>query len=125
MNHLDAMRLQAQNLEQAAHSHYDASRVTSKINSVATSLVASAIQSRNFTEMNTPQPKTPRSRSRSISVSRYVYVFSIIIIVLNYIIYDFNLLWKIMRDVLYHAIVLFSRFKLTVRKKFVIERECQ
>ena len=85
MNHLDAMRLQAQNLEQAAHSHYDASRVTSKINSVATSLVASAIQSRNFTEMNTPQPKTPRSRSRSISVSRYVYVVLLIIIALNYL----------------------------------------
>ena len=76
MNHHDAMRLQAQNLEQAAHSHNDASRIASKINSIAPSLVASAIQSRNFTEMNTPQPKTPRSRSRSISVSRYVVVIN-------------------------------------------------
>ena len=46
MNHLDAMRLQAENLEQAAQSNYT-SRVTSRITSVAPSLVASALQSRN------------------------------------------------------------------------------
>ena len=115
MNHLDAMRLQAQNLEQAAHSHYDASRVTSKINSVATSLVASAIQSRNFTEMNTPQPKTPRSRSRSISVSRYVSICS----QLNYYCTKLSTILTFYgkQCAMYHAIVLFSRFKLTVTKK--------
>ena len=116
MNHLDAMRLQAQNLEQAAHSHYDASRVTSKINSVATSLVASAIQSRNFTEMNTPQPKTPRSRSRSISVSRYVYTIRS---PLNYYCTKLSTILTFYgkQSPMYHAIVLFSRFKLTVTKK--------
>ena len=40
------MRLQAENLEQAAQSNYT-SRVTSRITSVAPSLVASALQSRN------------------------------------------------------------------------------
>merc|ERR1719433_2104767 len=46
-NHRDAMRLQAENLEQAAQSNYT-SRVTSRITSVAPSLVASAPQS-NYT----------------------------------------------------------------------------
>ena len=44
-SHNDAMRLQAENLEEAVHSNV-ASRVTSRINSIAPSLIASAIQSR-------------------------------------------------------------------------------
>ena len=55
-NHWDAMRLQAENLEEAAQSNYT-SRVTSRITSVAPSLVASALQSRNAS----------RTTSRAIS----------------------------------------------------------
>ena len=43
--HTDAMRLQAENLVEAVHSNV-ASKVTSRINSIAPSLIASAIQSR-------------------------------------------------------------------------------
>ena len=67
MNHLDAMRLQAENLEQAALSRV-ASRITSRVASIAPSLLASAIQSR----IQSRGSKTPVTfKSKSASASRY------------------------------------------------------
>ena len=63
-NHWDAMRLQAENLEQAAQSNYT-SRVTSRITSVAPSLVASALQSRNTSRTMSRVP----SRASMVSTS--------------------------------------------------------
>ena len=69
MNHLDAMRLQAENLEQAALSRV-ASRITSRVASIAPSLLASAIQSR----IQSRGSKTPVTlKAKSASASRYEF----------------------------------------------------
>ena len=59
------MRLQAENLEQAAHSRV-ASKVTSRINSIAPSLIASAIQSRRASRPLSTKGSTSGSRRGSI-----------------------------------------------------------
>ena len=67
------MRLQAENLEQAAQSNYT-SRVTSRITSVAPSLVASALQSRNTSRTMSRVP----SRASMVSTPsplQFVYHF--------------------------------------------------
>ena len=72
-NHRDAMRLQAENLEQAAQSNYT-SRVTSRITSVAPSLVASALQSRNTSRTMSRVP----SRASMVStppILQFIYHF--------------------------------------------------
>ena len=67
------MRLQAENLEQAAQSNYT-SRVTSRITSVAPSLVASALQSRNTSRTMSRVP----SRASMVStppILQFIYHF--------------------------------------------------
>jgi hypothetical protein len=72
-NHTDAMRLQAENLEQAAHSRVT-SRVTSRIGSVAPSLIASAIQSRRASRSVSAMGSTTASRYL-ICCTIYTYKF--------------------------------------------------
>ena len=67
------MRLQAENLEKAAHSRV-ASRVTSRIGSIAPSLIASAIQSRRASRPLSN--KTSNAASRRGSISNYLPVHS-------------------------------------------------
>ena len=65
------MRLQAENLEQAALSRV-ASRIVSRIGSIAPSLVASAIQSRRTSRLQTP------TRGSAMS-SRYDYLLNTVL----------------------------------------------
>ena len=72
-SHSDAMRLQAENLEQAAQSRVASrinsrihSRVTSRITSRASSLIASAIQSRRASRPLSTRGSTSASRRGSI-----------------------------------------------------------
>ena len=65
-SHVEAIRLQAQNLEIAANSRV-ASRVQSRIGSIAPSLIASAIQSRRASRPLSNRTSTVGSRRGSVS----------------------------------------------------------
>ena len=69
--HTDAMRLQAENLEEAVHSNV-ASRVTSRINSIAPSLIASAIQSRRGSIKQSCFGSTSTSRRGSLGPAAFM-----------------------------------------------------
>jgi len=68
--HKDAMRLQAENLEEAVHSNV-ASRVTSRINSIAPSLIASAIQSRRGSIRQSCMASATASRRGSLGPASF------------------------------------------------------
>lgn len=64
--HGDAMRFQAENLEQATHSRV-ASRVATRIHSIANSVIASAINSRRASRSMSARGSTATSRRGSIA----------------------------------------------------------
>lgn len=66
-SHQDAMRLQAENLEEATHSRV-ASRVHSRLNSIAPSLINSAIQSRMASRPRSALGSTTTSRRGSLMI---------------------------------------------------------